>query len=56
VDRGVGAMQIERVREFYAAIVAAGMYNNGDVDPDAAVSLEFVNRGVGKELATRDAE
>jgi NitT/TauT family transport system substrate-binding protein len=51
VELGIGAMKRARVREFYNAMVAAGMYKQGELDPDAAVSLEFVNRGVGRELA-----
>jgi hypothetical protein len=34
-------------------MVAAGMYQRSDLDPDNAVSLDFVNRGVGRELAPR---
>jgi NitT/TauT family transport system substrate-binding protein len=54
VERGIGTMRIERVREFYRSMVAAGMYETREINPDDAVSLEFVNRGVGRELAPAD--
>jgi NitT/TauT family transport system substrate-binding protein len=47
LNRGIGAMNVERVREFYQAMVAAGMYAAGDLDPTAAVEARFVNKGVG---------
>jgi NitT/TauT family transport system substrate-binding protein len=50
---GIGAMQLERVREFYAAMVAAGMYAADDLDPTAAVSLEFINKGAGAQQLDR---
>lgn len=51
LKQGIGAIDAIRVREFYATMVAAGMYAAGDVDPDAAISIEFVNKGVGVELS-----
>jgi NitT/TauT family transport system substrate-binding protein len=56
VEDGIGAMDVERVREFYEAMVAAGMYAEGDLDPTAAVTLEFVNKGVGVEQGEPDGE
>jgi NitT/TauT family transport system substrate-binding protein len=50
--RGIGSMSAERIAAFYQSMVAAGMYAPADVKPDAAVSLDFVNKGVGRELAT----
>jgi NitT/TauT family transport system substrate-binding protein len=47
LEEGIGAMDVERVREFYEAMVGAGMYAADDLDPATAVTLEFVNRGVG---------
>jgi NitT/TauT family transport system substrate-binding protein len=52
LERGIGAIDVERVHGFYAAMVAAGMYAEGDLDPAKAVSLDFVNKGVGRELAS----
>ena len=41
---------------FRAAMVAAGMYAEGELDPAKAVSLEFVNKGVGRDLASTPAK
>jgi NitT/TauT family transport system substrate-binding protein len=49
LKQGIGAIDATRVRDFHAAMVAAGMYAEGEVDPVAAISLEFVNKGVGVE-------
>jgi NitT/TauT family transport system substrate-binding protein len=46
---GIGAIDVERVKSFYAKMVAAGMYKDGEIDPAAAVTVEFVNKGVGVE-------
>ncbi len=51
LEHGVGAMNLERVKQFYAEMVAVGMYQAGDLDPAAAVDLRFVNKGVGVELS-----
>jgi NitT/TauT family transport system substrate-binding protein len=56
VEDGIGAINLDRVREFYAAMVDAGMYAEGDLDPTAAVTLEFVNRGVGVEQVETEGE
>lgn len=45
----IGAIDVQRVRDFYKQTVQAGMYEAGDVEPAAAVSLEFVKpAAVGK--------
>lgn len=46
---GIGAIDVERVKSFYAKMVAAGMYKEGEIDPATAVTTEFVNKGVGVE-------
>jgi NitT/TauT family transport system substrate-binding protein len=50
VKLGIGAMRVERVREFYDEMVKAGLYQAGDLNPAAAVTTEFVDKGVGVEL------
>ena len=42
---GIGAMNPGRVREFYAKMVAAGMYQTGEIDPARAIDVRFVNQG-----------
>lgn len=44
---GIGAIQVDRVREFYDQAVAAGLFEKGEIDPSAAVTDQFVNKGVG---------
>lgn len=39
---GIGAMRVERVREFYEAMVTAGMYQPGELQPEDAISLQFI--------------
>ena len=46
---GVGAMTDERVKNFYAAMVKAGVEPAG-LDYKKAFTLEFVDKGVGLEL------
>jgi NitT/TauT family transport system substrate-binding protein len=46
---GIGAIDVARVRDFYAKAVAAGLYEAGEIDPAAAVTTQFVNRGVGAD-------
>lgn len=50
VDNGVGAMRLERVRSFYQKMVDSGLLKAGEIDPDDAVTLQFVNQGVGRDL------
>lgn len=38
----IGAINVERVRAFFAETVKAGMYDEGDFNPDDAVCVEFV--------------
>lgn len=38
----IGAIDVDRVRDFYEQMVRAGMYKAGDVKPDDAVTVEFV--------------
>jgi NitT/TauT family transport system substrate-binding protein len=50
-EQGIGAIDPERVAAFCKSMVAAGMYEEGDFDSRQAVSLQFVNKGAGRELA-----
>jgi NitT/TauT family transport system substrate-binding protein len=54
-ENGIGAIDATRVDAFYQSMVKAGMYAAGDLKPADAVSLEFVNKGVGRELAPGNA-
>lgn len=45
----IGAIDPQRVRDFYTKMVAAGMYAAGDIKPDDAISVQFVDKGVHPE-------
>ena len=45
--KGIGAIDMARVRDFADRMVKAGIYKPGEVDADAAVTDRFVNKGVG---------
>lgn len=47
---GIGAMRTDRVRKFYDQMVKAGLYKPDEIDPTAAVTVQFVNKGVGVGL------
>src|SRR5450631_2659384 len=47
---GIGAMNPQRVREFYGKVQAAGLYKEGDVDLGKVAVYNFVNRGVGLDV------
>ncbi|MCF8172121.1 MAG: ABC transporter substrate-binding protein [Candidatus Methylopumilus sp.] len=47
---GIGAMKAERIQDFYAQMVKAGLYKSGDVDLTQVATLQFVNKAAGVEL------
>jgi NitT/TauT family transport system substrate-binding protein len=47
---GIGAMKAERIQDFYAQMVKAGLYQAGDVDLTKVAILQFVNQAIGVEL------
>ncbi|MFT4101413.1 MAG: ABC transporter substrate-binding protein [Burkholderiaceae bacterium] len=50
LTRGIGAIDMARVREFLDKMIKAGLYKPGEVDVDKAVTDRFVNHGVGVDL------
>lgn len=50
---GIGAMNVERIRDFYGQMVKAGLYQPGDVDLDKVATTRFVNRRVGVDEKAR---
>ncbi|MEN1680616.1 MAG: ABC transporter substrate-binding protein [Planctomycetota bacterium] len=52
---GLGAMRVERVKDFYSKMVDAGVYKRGELDPARAVTTRFVNKGVAKREAAESA-
>lgn len=43
--KGIGAMSPERIRDFHAQMVKAGLYKAGEVDLAKVAEFGFVNRG-----------
>jgi NitT/TauT family transport system substrate-binding protein len=50
LDKGIGAISLERVQGFYDLAVNAGILEAGSVDPAKVATDQFVNKGVGLEL------
>lgn len=44
---GIGAMSQARIADFYAQMVKAGLYKQGEVDLSKVAALQFVNKKVG---------
>lgn len=53
LQRGIGAMSSERIADFHAQMLKAGLYKPGEVDLSKVASLQFVNRKVGMDLKTK---
>ncbi|SHL92091.1 ABC transporter substrate-binding protein [Rhizobacter sp. OV335] len=50
---GVGAMSAERIQDFYAQMVKAGLYKAGEVDLAKVATLQFVNKKVGMDVKAK---
>jgi NitT/TauT family transport system substrate-binding protein len=50
---GLGAMNEARIRDFYAQMVRAGLYKQGDVNLGKVATTRFVNRKVGLSLKAK---
>ena len=53
LELGIGAMNPARVKDFYDAMVGAGLYRAGEVDLSRVADFQFVNKGVGLDLKAR---
>ncbi len=53
LQAGIGAMRMERIRDFYQQMVKAGLYKTGEVDLSKVATLQFVNRKVGMDIKTK---
>ena len=51
--KGIGAMSAARIKDFYDQVVKAGLYKAGDVDLAQVATLQFVNKGVGRDLKAK---
>jgi NitT/TauT family transport system substrate-binding protein len=50
---GIGAMSAARIKDFYAQMVKAGLYQPGDVDLAKVAALQFVNKKVGLDIKAK---
>ncbi|KQU75181.1 MULTISPECIES: ABC transporter substrate-binding protein [unclassified Rhizobacter] len=50
---GIGAMSAERIQDFYAQMVKAGLYKAGEVDLAKVATLQFVNKKVGLDVKAK---
>ena len=60
LTQGIGAMNADRIADFYTQMVQAGLYRAGEVDLADIADFRFVNRGVGlplkKQLLSRSQQ
>jgi len=47
---GIGAMNENRIKDFYAQMVRAGLYKPGEVDLGKVATFQFVNKKVGLDV------
>jgi NitT/TauT family transport system substrate-binding protein len=50
LTKGIGAMDLARVRNFHDSMVKAGLYKQGEVDVAKVATDQFVNKGVGLDI------
>ncbi len=53
LTQGIGAMTMERIRAFYDAMVAAGLYRPNDVDLSQVADTRFIGKGMGLDVKAR---
>lgn len=51
--KGIGAMDLNRIKDFHDKMVKAGLYKPGQVDLSKVATTEFVNKGVGLDVRKR---
>jgi len=50
---GIGAMNENRIKDFFAQMVRAGLYKPGEVDLGKVATFQFVNRKVGLDVKAK---
>jgi NitT/TauT family transport system substrate-binding protein len=50
IERGIGAMNSARIKDFLDNMVRAGLYRSGEVDLSKVAATQFVNRRVGLDV------
>lgn len=54
LEKGLGAISMERVESFYQLAKNAGIISEGDIDINKAATDKFVNKGVGLDVKKAD--
>jgi len=52
-SNGIGAMNAERIKDFYDQMVKAGLYKAGEVDLAQVATLQFVNKKAGQDIKAK---
>ena len=50
LTKGIGAVDMARVKSFHDKMVLAGLYKAGEVDLSKVATDQFVNKGVGLDV------
>ncbi len=50
LTKGIGAIDLARVRAFYDSMVKSGLYKNGEVEVGKVATDQFVNKGIGLDV------
>ncbi len=50
LTQGIGILRGDRIRDFYKKMIAAGLYQIGEINPDDCYTTQFVGKGMGIEL------
>lgn len=54
--QGIGAIDVARVQTFYRTTVEAGLFKPNEINPEACVTAQFVNKGLGAKGESRGAK
>lgn len=56
LDKGIGAIDMARVKHFLSVVEKSGLYKEGEIDLAKAVTDRFVNKGVGLDIKKANAK
>ncbi|WP_399677615.1 ABC transporter substrate-binding protein [Xenophilus sp.] len=48
--KGIGAIDPQRIKDFHAKTVEAGLFTAGQINPEASYTTRFVNKGTGLDV------
>jgi NitT/TauT family transport system substrate-binding protein len=50
ITKGIGALDMARIKDFYEKMIKSGLYKQDDVDLNLVATDKFVNKGIGISL------